>query len=208
MKRIISVVVGGAMLFVCAGQVSAHMSLSPKEAVVGYTTFTVNVPTEKEIPTVGVRVLVPEGVEVHGVLPVAGWTHVEKKAEAEVVNDADHKTEESAHGKVTEIVWTGGRIADGEFMQFPISISYAGDPKQLVWKAYQTYADGSIVAWDDSNEKNPAPKVSMVTTSTVDQAVTDIAAIKKSSGAQAPWLSVGAFLFSVAALAFSTQKKK
>ena len=208
MNRIIFVFVLGIVLFACASQVSAHVSLSPKEAVVGYTTFTVNVPTEKEIPTTEIRVVVPDGVEVHGVAPVAGWIHSEKKAETEVGRGDDHKAGELAHGKVTEIVWTGGKIADGEFMQFPISISYAGDPKQLVWKAYQKYADGSVVAWDDTSEKNPAPKVSIVATSKVDQVVADIAAVKKSSVAQTPWLSMGAFLISVAALAISVKKKK
>ena len=70
MNRIVFVFVYGIVLLASASQVSAHVSLSPKEAVVGYTTFTVNVPTEKEIPTTEIRVVVPDGVEVHGVAPV------------------------------------------------------------------------------------------------------------------------------------------
>lgn len=206
MKRIVPVFIIAVALFVGVGQVSAHVSLSPKEAVVGYTTFTVNVPTEKEIPTVEVRVVVPEGVEVHGVAPVFGWNHIEKKAEVEVGVGDDHKQGELAHGKVTEIVWSGGKISDGEFMQFPVSVSYAGDPQQLVWKAYQKYADGTIVAWDDSSEKNPAPKVAIVASSKLDQAVAELATLKKNSSTQLPWLPMVAFLLSVAALAMSVKK--
>ncbi len=209
MKRVLSVFIFAAMLLTFADTVSAHVTLSPKEAVVGYTTFTVNVPTEKEIPTVAVRLVIPEGVEVHGVLPVAGWTHTEKKMEMDGNEKPDHEGDESSHhGKVTEIVWSGGKIADGEFMQFPISISYAGDPKQLVWKAYQTYSDGSIVAWDDTSEKNPAPKVSMVASTKIDQMMTDVSGMKKGNSMQTSWLSVGAFLLSVAALAMSMKKKE
>lgn len=207
MNRIVFVFVLGIVLLACASQVSAHVSLSPKEAVVGYTTFTVNVPTEKEIPTTEIRVVVPDGVE-SGVAPVAGWIHSEKKAETEVGMGDDHKAGELAHGKVTEIVWTGGKIADGEFMQFPISINYAGDPKQLVWKAYRKYADGSVVAWDDTSEKNPAPKGIDSCYFKGGSSSSGYCCSQKSSGAQTPWLSMGAFLLSVAALALSTQKKK
>lgn len=208
MKRIVPVFIVVAVLFAFAGQVSAHVTLSPKEAVVGYTTFTVNVPTEKEIPTVEVRVVVPEGVEVHGVAPVSGWSHTEKKADMEANTGTDHKGEGSEHGKVTEILWTGGKIAEGEFVQFPISVSYAGDPKSLVWKAYQKYSDGSVVAWDDTNEKSPAPKVAIVATSKLDQIVAELDAMKKNSSTQVSWLPVGAFLFSVAALAMSIKRNK
>lgn len=208
MKRIVPMFIFIASLFVFADRVYAHISLSPKEAVPGYTTFTVNVPTEKEIPTVEVRVIVPEGAEVHGVAPVAGWMHSEKKATEEVGMGDDHKAGELEHGKVTEIIWNGGKIAEGEFVQFPISVSYAGDPNVLVWKAYQKYSDGSVVAWDDSDEKKPAPKVTILASAKVDQVAADVVAMKKNSGTQTPWLSMGAFLISVAALAISVKKKK
>lgn len=207
MKKIIQGSILAVSMFALVGSVSAHVTLSPKEAVVGYTTFTVNVPTEKEIPTVAVRVVVPEGAEVHGVAPVPGWTHAEKKAQEEVPLGEKHEDDEDGHGKVTEITWSGGSIANGEFMQFPISVSYAGDPKQLVWKAYQTYSDGSVVAWDDTNEKNPAPKVSMVKTSKLDALAAEVEGMKKTGGMQAPWLSVGAFLLSVIALVIGLKGK-
>ena len=207
MKRIVPVFIVLAVLLLCVRQVSAHISLSPKEAVVGYTTFTLNVPTEKEIPTVEVRVIVPEGIEVHGVAPVSGWTHVEKTADTDIGMGDEHKAGELAHDKVVEIVWTGGKISKGEFVQFPISVSFSGDPKQLVWKAYQKYSDGTVVAWDDASEKNPAPKVSIVKATKVDQVVDEVAGMKKNISKQTPTLSVAAFLLSVAALAFSVKKK-
>jgi uncharacterized protein YcnI len=205
MKRIAQgMFVLGLTLLLTRG-VSAHVTLSPKDAVIGYSTLSVSVPTEKDIPTVEVRVVIPDGVDVHGVMPVAGWSHHETRQEVETKdsNSDDHHE----GGRVTEIAWTGGQIKMGEFQQFPISVSYAGEPTTLTWKAYQKYADGTIVAWDGADEKKPAPKVTMVQTSKLDATATIVETMKKNGATQTPWLSVGAFVLSAAALLMSRKNK-
>ncbi len=147
-------------LLLTTGSASAHVRLDPSTAVVGRSTYYVRVPNEKDIPTVNVRLVVPDGVDVTGVLATPGWTHTEKTeaVKTEESSDSGHGDEE-ASTRITEITWSGGQISKGEYMLFGIATNYTGDPAELSWKAYQTYSDGTVVPWDDSNDDSPAPKV-------------------------------------------------
>ena len=49
---------------------------------------------------------------------------------------------------VTEIIWSGGYIPAGQRDDFVFSAKVPTVATTLRWKAYQTYADGSIVSWD------------------------------------------------------------
>lgn len=116
---------------------AAHVVVKPNTAGVGaYTTFTVAVPVEKETPTIGVRLVIPEGVE--SVMPNVkpGWKIDIKK------------TGEGEDAKVTEIVWTGGSIPTGQRDEFMFSAKTPAKPTQVAWKAYQTYTNNVVVAWD------------------------------------------------------------
>jgi uncharacterized protein YcnI len=126
---------------------SAHVTVWPKETTTGaYEKYTVRVPVEKDINTTKVRVEFPAGVKVSTVAPQAGW---------------DYAYETNADGTNKAIVWTAtaGGIKKGEFSEF----SFVGaNPKEagsgkLAWKAYQTYADNSVVEWTgEEGSKTPA----------------------------------------------------
>lgn len=201
MKKIgyFGVVLG--VLLVTVGHVSAHVSVQPKEVVAGYTVAAVRVPNEKDIATTGVRVVVPNGVEVHGIMPIPDWTHTEKReATVQSVSDDDGYAEEST-GRITEVIWTGGKIGAGEFMEFPLSVKYSTDSESVTWRAYQSYADGEVVPWDGSDEKHPASVVSVMK-----QAVSTRGAVPKTSD-QSIWMNVVALLLSVTAFAVALKKK-
>lgn len=109
---------------------SAHVSVKPTEVgVASYQTFTVDVPVEKNIPTVSVKILLPEGLESVTPYVKNGWKI-------------------SATG--TEIVWSGGAIPAGQRDDFQFSAKTPAKEGHLIWKAYQTYSDGTIVAWDNA----------------------------------------------------------
>lgn len=117
-----------------AGTASAHVTVKPGEvATATYQVFTVSVPNEKDIPTVSVRLLIPEGLE--GVTPTkkAGWEIATETEDAEV----------------RSITWSGGEITDGLRDEFTFSARTPDSPTELQWKAYQTYTDGTVVAWDE-----------------------------------------------------------
>lgn len=138
MKKISITLVLLLLLTVISTQaVSAHVTVQPAEvANAARQDFSVGVPNEKDIPTVAVRLVLPEGLE--GVTPYVkpGW---------------EIETKESGEGesaKITEISWTGGEIAEGLRDAFVFRAMTPSDPTTLIWKAYQTYSDGTVVSWD------------------------------------------------------------
>ncbi|AFD26929.1 DUF1775 domain-containing protein [Deinococcus gobiensis] len=109
-------------------------------------TYRLNVPTEKEIPTTAVRLVVPAGVTITRFQVLPGFTR-------SVVKNAD--------GLITEVTWRG-RVAPQEYARFFFQARNPAQPGEVAWKVYQTYADGSVVAWDDTNpEQTPASKTTV-----------------------------------------------
>ena len=133
------------LLFSFPGGIYAHVSVYPKETTANaYEKYTVRVPVEKAVSTTAVRLDFPAGVKVSTVMPVAGWSY-------EFAKDAE--------GRFAGITWKASDegIKPNEFMEF----SFVGkNPEQatsLSWKAYQTYADGSVVEWTGAPDSdNPA----------------------------------------------------
>jgi uncharacterized protein YcnI len=141
MKKI-SIAGGILSLFVLfAIPVSAHVVVKPSEVGMGArTNFVVSVPTEEDIPTVGLRLVIPEGVQSVRPNVKPGWTiTLKKEGSGEDV-------------KVIEIVWTGGVIPPDQRDEFIFSAQAPAEETTLVWKAYQTYRDGDVVSWDASAE--------------------------------------------------------
>ncbi|WP_038083202.1 YcnI family protein [Tumebacillus flagellatus] len=126
---------------------SAHVNVYPKQTTTGaYEKYTVRVPVEKDVNTTKVRVEFPAGVKVSTVEAKAGW---------------DYAYETNPDGTNKAITWTAtaGGIKPGEFAEFNL---IGANPKEagsgkLTWKAYQTYADNSVVEWTgEEGSKTPA----------------------------------------------------
>lgn len=140
-----------------AGQVSAHATVKPAEVGVGkYQTFTVAVPSEKPIATIGIRLVVPEGIVSITPNVKPGWK-ITKKLQATGNQVKDHDGKMVAEQKLVEVSWTGGRIPDGQRDEFLFSAKAPSQSTELNWKVYQTYADGSVVAWE-LDPSQPQPK--------------------------------------------------
>lgn len=125
---------------------SAHVTVKPAEVIpAGYVTFTVSVPNERSLSTTAVRLLVPDGLQYVTPSVKSGWT----------ITTATNNTEQvDGHNDVgvKEILWTGGDIPQGQRDDFTFSAKVPAEATELTWKAYQTYADGTIVAWDKSDD--------------------------------------------------------
>ena len=134
MNRILPVLAVGILLASPLAAL-AHSTVSPSQTSPSkYETFTLSVPTEKDIPTTGVRLLVPESLDRVTPFVKPGW-RIEIKKEGE---------------KVTEIIWSGGAIPASQKDVFLVTARTPGEPSTLIWKVYQTYADGEVVAWDQA----------------------------------------------------------
>ncbi len=134
----------------------AHVTVSPEEVQPGATqTFTVAVPTEKDIPTTGVSLRIPDGFEVSGVQsPPGGW-----------------------RGGVEDgsVAWSGGEIGAGGFeitspegevipmgesQEFTFDARTPETPGTYAWPVSQSYEDGSVVKWSGPTDSEaPAPAV-------------------------------------------------
>lgn len=124
------------MLIVLPIFASAQISVLPEEVVVGASeVFTLGVSSDG-IATTEVRLVIPEGLTDIRPNVKPGW-------DIETVVIEDDKLIQ-----VTEIVWTGGEIPMGQREEFRFSAQAAGIPTTLEWKAYQTYANDVVVAWD------------------------------------------------------------
>lgn len=138
-KRIISSIGALGILAVSAIPVFAHVVVKPNQVGVGERlNFVVGVPTEEDNPTVGLRLVIPEGLESVRPNVKPGWTITLKKESS------------GEDTKVTEIVWTGGSIPPDQRDEFVFSAKAPATQITLVWKAYQTYKDGDVVSWDAS----------------------------------------------------------
>ncbi len=129
-----------AVFFLLPVFASAHATVRPSEVGVGaYQTFTLSVPTEKEIATTEVRLLIPEGLESVRPNVKPGWN-------IQIV-----KSGEGDDASVTQIIWSGGLIPADQRDEFFFSTKIPLAPTTLRWNAYQTYEDGSVVSWDQED---------------------------------------------------------
>lgn len=115
---------------------SAHVVVTPAEApAASYKTFNMSVPSERQSATISMRLLVPAGLTSVRPSVKPGWNvNVKKEMQGTIT-------------VVTEIVWTGGSIPAEMRDDFTFSAK-TPESGPLVWKAYQTYADGKLVTWD------------------------------------------------------------
>ena len=124
----------------------AHVRIVGAVSVAGGTRHDVvfRCPTERDSPTVGLSIQLPPGIAPDSVrVPeMAGW-HITK------VGDV--------------VSWDGGTIPPQAAETFTIDVLLPRGPRDLPFKAVQTYADGTIVRWieladsDEPRPPNPAP---------------------------------------------------
>jgi len=140
MKKLLASSLGAsALLLLFPINVFAHVEVKPDSVgVAASQTFTVEVPTEKDNPTVGLKLVLPSGLQEVTPVVKSGWTIEVKKS----------GTGDSA--QVSEINWTGGSIPTDQMDLFSFRAQVPSKEITLQWKAYQTYQDGSVVSWDQN----------------------------------------------------------
>jgi uncharacterized protein YcnI len=167
-----------AFLLAVAGPASAHVTVNPNAATQGdYTKIAFRVPNETDsTDTTKLEVNLPTDTPIASVSlkPLPGWTAtaVKSKLATPIKTDDGEVTE-----AITKITWTAGvgaAIKPGQFQEFEVSLGPLPATKQVVFKALQTYSDGTVVRWideptaDGSEPEHPAPvlKLAAATAST------------------------------------------
>lgn len=139
-----------------ASLAGAHVTVQPKEVPANsYQVFTVRVPSEKDSATTTVKVAIPDGVDVSRFEPKPEWIY---------------EVEKNADGKMTSVTWktSGAGLGATEFGEFRMQGKVKEDAQELVWKAYQTYADGEIVEWTGAADSDKPASVTVVSAATGD----------------------------------------
>lgn len=124
-------------VFLAPAVASAHVIVTPGQTGIGEElTFNISVPNEQQTPVVDLKLDIPSGVM--NVVPTAtpGWT----------ITTSDNGNTQNP--VITAITWSRGSIAVGQREDFTFSAQVPATATELDWKAYQTYADGTVVHWD------------------------------------------------------------
>ena len=122
----------GSAVVMCAvlmpAVVQGHVSIWPRQSAAGATEkYTVRVPTEGKVMTVGADMEAPEGVVIETVAMPAGWTYELKQKDGHIVG----------------ISWKMD-IKPGEFAEFSFVARNPRNQEQLVWTLRQRFADGTV----------------------------------------------------------------
>ncbi|MDT0125057.1 YcnI family protein [Paenibacillus sp. RRE4] len=128
---------GAAAFLLFSGLASAHVTVNPSVAQTSaWQTYTIKIPSEKELPTTKITLKIPEGVAFKQYQPLAGWKITTEK------NDSN---------EVTSITWEidgdNQGILAGQFQQFNFVAQNPKTETEVAWDAFQYYSDGSIVEW-------------------------------------------------------------
>ena len=117
---------------VIAGQATAHISVSPEQAVLRESTeFTITVPAEGGLTTNLVRVLFPAQVSVYAVADAPGWTTT-------VLKRPD--------GRLRGVEWTGGLIPPDQYATFTV-LGTPFEEGTSVWRSEQGTTNGKLKKW-------------------------------------------------------------
>jgi uncharacterized protein YcnI len=185
-----------ASLLLLAGPASAHVSVdAPGATQGGFAKLAFRVPNEKAVATTKVEITFPTDAPLGfaSVKPHVGWTYkVTKHKLATPIKTDDGDVTEA----VSTITWTAtaGGIKSGEFDDFEVSAGPLPEVDEMVFKALQTYADGSVVRWIEptvaggAEPDHPAPvlKLAAATTAATPSATASPTATATSTATAAP----------------------
>jgi uncharacterized protein YcnI len=181
----LSVAITGAALpvLLVAAAASAHVSVSADDPTQGgFTKLTFRVPNETDnTDTTKVQVFFPSSQPLASVSiqPLPGWSyHVKTHKLDQPISSDDGQVTEAA----SEVVWTADSAATaikpGEFEDFNISAGPLPDAPTMVFKALQTYSDGTVVRWIEPTPaggpepEHPAPTLSLLPATDTDSSAT------------------------------------
>jgi uncharacterized protein YcnI len=158
----------------------AHVTVWPRTAAPGaYERYVIRVPNEKNTATTRVEIHFPAEVRISSFLDVPGW-------QLQVLTDSA--------GKITGAVWTGS-LPPKRFIEFPfIGVNPKTGTTQLVWPAFQTYADGQVVQWTGpTGSKTPA-------------SATELTERASSGSSIALWIAIAALGLALAGLGLALRR--
>ena len=128
-----ALVLAAAVLLAFPAGASAHVEMSPDRVDPGsFTLYTVLSPNESRQPLTGLRLTVPDGMEVDAAAATPGFS-------TQLVRDQSHR--------IVAISWQGGSVPPADLGLFRFSASVGSTETTLHLIGVQTFADGSTKVW-------------------------------------------------------------
>jgi uncharacterized protein YcnI len=207
--------IGAVALAMPAAPASAHVTVHATNATAGsVAAIAFRVPNESDTArTTKLALQLPPDHPFPDVLirPRPGWTVELSTVEAPVPVDAghDHHGVPAAAGTeevVSEITWTAtgadAAIRPGQYDEFEIRIGPLPEVDRLVFKAVQTYDDGTVDRWveaasGDVAPEHPAPVLVLASSGT---GAPPAAGVPDGTGLSALWLSASAVLIALSSI--------
>ncbi|HEY7271365.1 MAG TPA: YcnI family protein [Actinoplanes sp.] len=156
----------GALLLAVAAPAAAHVTVNPNSATQGgFTKVSFRVPNEMDSAnTTKLEVNLPTDTPVAFVSlkPVTGWTATTEKTTLKTPIKAEGGEITEAISKITWTAQGDAAIKPGQFQEFDVSLGPLPEADQMIFKALQTYSDGTVVRWIDepaagTEPEHPAP---------------------------------------------------
>ena len=109
----------------------AHVSITPRESMAGATEkYTMRIPTEGKVATVGADIEFPEGVIVETIQVPSSWKYEVKRQDDRIVS-----------------MKVQADVKPGEFLEVAFVARNPRDKKEIVWVLHQRFADGKTTDW-------------------------------------------------------------
>ena len=158
----------GVLTLTLAVDASAHVTVSAPGATRGGgdQEITFRVPVEKDADTVELTVALPTDTPIASVLvdPVPGWTHTQRTSTLPKPIVTDDGKITTAVSQITWKAQPGHGLHPGEYGSFAIIAGQLPNAPSIIFRALQTYADGSVVRWNQvaapgatDEPEDPAP---------------------------------------------------
>lgn len=118
-----------------------HSDLDPRQSIPNkWETYTLNVPTETEAPTVQVRLLVPREFEIEMLEHSQVW---------QITRTRDER------GYIRDVIWSGSSIPPQTFAAFKLLVRNPTAPGTYLWNIEQSYQDGTVATWEAQTQIVP-----------------------------------------------------
>jgi uncharacterized protein YcnI len=218
LKPLVAFAIVAVASLALATSASAHVTTDPSSAPKGgEITLGFRVPNEEaNATTTQFEVDFPTDHPLLGIdtEPAAGWTAKVREAS---LNPPVQTDDGPVNQAVNQIIWVadaGAGIGPGQFQEFHILVqSLPSDTDQVVFKALQTYSDGTIVRWIDpvtagqDDPDHPTPILSL--TAPVDlSGLAGKSAVNKAQTIGIIGLVVGALGLLAAVAALATRPRR
>jgi len=132
---------GVSVILMVATTAWGHSDLDPRQSIPNkWEIYTLNVPTETEVPTVQVRLLVPRDFEVEMIEHSPLW---------QIARSRDER------GYIQEVTWSGSSIPPQTFAEFKLLVRNPATPGTSLWKIEQYYQDGNVATWEAQTQIVP-----------------------------------------------------